>query len=108
MASAAVYFQPTTYEAFGFAIAEAMACGTPVLSTSVGAVPELVGDCGVLLPAGTDPESYSAALLELLYDPQREWLGARGRKRIERDFSHHARRRVVADALATVATGTRR
>ena len=102
MTSAAVYFQPTLYEAFGVAMAEAMACGAPVLSNAVGAVPEVVGDCGVLLPSGSTPEAYADALVKLLHDPHRERLGERGRERVNREFSHRARRRVVEEALAVV------
>lgn len=43
---------PTLYESFGSAIAEAMMCGTPVVSTNVGAVPETVGPGGVLVDYG--------------------------------------------------------
>jgi glycosyltransferase involved in cell wall biosynthesis len=41
-----LYSQVSRYEGFGLAIAEAMACGAPVLVSSAGAVPEVVGDCG--------------------------------------------------------------
>lgn len=43
---------PTSYESFGSAIAESMMCGTPVISTKVGAVPETVGPGGVLVDYG--------------------------------------------------------
>jgi len=102
MAGATVYFQPTDYEAFGMASAEAMACGAPVLSNAVGAVAEVVGDSGVLLPRGAGPEAYAAALLSLLNDPQRSVLGAQARDRAQRLFSHHARRNVVEQALDAV------
>jgi glycosyltransferase involved in cell wall biosynthesis len=41
-----LYSQVSAYEGFGLATAEAMACGAPVLVSAVGAVPEVVGDCG--------------------------------------------------------------
>lgn len=40
------YVQPTLYEGFGLAIAEAVACGCPVITSSRGAVPEVVGGFG--------------------------------------------------------------
>jgi len=40
------YVQPTLYEGFGLAIAEAVACGCPVITSSRGAVPEVAGDFG--------------------------------------------------------------
>lgn len=42
-----LYCQVSRYEGFGVAIGEAMACGAPVLVARVGAVPEVVGDCGL-------------------------------------------------------------
>ena len=49
-----VYVTPTQYETFGYTILEAMACGCPVISCRVGAVPELIEDGvhGVLVPFG--------------------------------------------------------
>ncbi len=46
MQSCDLYAQVSRYEGFGVATAEAMACGAPVLVSRVGAVPEVVGDCG--------------------------------------------------------------
>lgn len=43
---------PTKYESFGYVLAEAGICGTPVVSTRVGAVPETVGEGGVLVDYG--------------------------------------------------------
>ncbi|MFA4819923.1 MAG: glycosyltransferase family 4 protein [Candidatus Aenigmatarchaeota archaeon] len=47
-----VLIAPTVYESFGCTIAEAMMCGTPVVSTRVGAVPETVGKGGFLVNYG--------------------------------------------------------
>jgi glycosyltransferase involved in cell wall biosynthesis len=52
-----------TAETFGLAAAEAMAAGVPVVASRVGALPELVGDAGVLVPAG-DPTALAAALTQ--------------------------------------------
>jgi glycosyltransferase involved in cell wall biosynthesis len=98
---ASVYVQPTDYESFGLAIAEAMACGVPVVSHAVGAVPEVVGDAGRLLPAGTGPDQLAAAILDVMEGAGRE-LGGRGRRRIQQRFSIRRRREDVAAALAQV------
>lgn len=65
--AATVYLAPTQYETFGYTILEAMACGCPVVSCEVGAVPELIQDGynGVLVPFG-EVESLAAAVASLL------------------------------------------
>lgn len=45
---AAVYFDPSLFEGFGLQVAEAMACGLPILASNVTSLPEVVGDAGIL------------------------------------------------------------
>ena len=52
MNSMDILVAPTKYESFGYVLAEAGMCGTPVVSTRVGAVPETVGDGGSLVDYG--------------------------------------------------------
>ncbi|WP_237058571.1 glycosyltransferase family 4 protein [Microbulbifer sediminum] len=86
-ASASMVVCPSLYEGFGLPAGEAMACGTPVISSDGGALPEVVGDAGLLVPAG-DSEALATAITELLGDPTlRADLSKRGRVRIEREFS---------------------
>lgn len=87
----AIYLQPSKYEGFGVAIAEAMACGAPVISTNSGEVANVVGDSGILVK-NCDPESVNNELCRLLSDPgQRKLLAIRARNRIEKYF-HVGRR----------------
>ena len=78
---------PSLYEGFSLPAVEAMACEVPLVATSAGALPEVVGDAGVLVPPG-DSEAMAAALLRLLEDePLRRTLGAGGRRRALAQFS---------------------
>jgi len=85
-AQAAIAVVPSVYEGFGLPAGEAMACGVPVVSTDGGALPEVVGDAGVIVPV-KDVDALVAAIDALLQDPvKREELGERARKRIEENF----------------------
>jgi glycosyltransferase involved in cell wall biosynthesis len=75
---AEVFVYPSTYEGFGLPPLEAMACGTPVITTAVSAMPEHVGDAGVLVPPGDDHE-LAQALQRVLEDPHlRQELASKG------------------------------
>jgi len=65
---AALFTSPSLFqEPFGLVNAEAMACATPVVGTNRGGVPEVLGNCGILInPENT--EEYAAALSRLLSD----------------------------------------
>lgn len=87
LASAEIASVPSLYEGFSLPAVEAMACGTPLVASRAGAIPEVVGDAGVLVPAG-DAERLAAALGELFDDPaRREQLGQAARRRVLEKFS---------------------
>ena len=83
MAASDVFVLPTREEGFGLALAEAQACGIPVVSTTVGPIPQVVSDgaTGMLVPVG-DVSALTAAVVSLLKDAdRRRAMGARGRER---------------------------
>jgi glycosyltransferase involved in cell wall biosynthesis len=55
---------PSIYEGFGFPPLEAMACGTPVITSDSSSLPEVVGDAGLMVPAD-DGVALAAAVCEL-------------------------------------------
>ncbi len=78
---------PSVYEGFGLPAGEAMACGVPVVSTDGGALPEVVGDAGVMVPV-KDSQALAKAIAHLLEDPERRHaLGLAARQRIVERFS---------------------
>jgi starch synthase len=86
---AAVFVCPSIYEPFGLINLEAMACGTPVVATRVGGIPEVVvdGETGWLVPPG-DEAALARALHGALADPARaRRMGEAGRRRVEAHFS---------------------
>ena len=74
-------------ETFGMAAAEAMACGVPVVATSIGGIPEVVGEAGKLCPP-RDAEALAESLRWLLLNPNiAEDLGEKGQQRIKENFT---------------------
>lgn len=86
-ARATICVTPSLYEGFGLPAAEAMSCGAPVVVTDGGALPEVVGDAGVVVPRG-DSAALARAIAALLDDPARRAdLGAAARQRARTAFS---------------------
>ncbi len=106
LSAATTFVCPSVYEPLGIVNLEAMACGTPVVGSGTGGIPEVVthGEVGTIVPIeqvtdGTgepiDPQKFvsdlAAALTEMVSDPQRaRELGRAARKRVEDHFSWEA------------------
>jgi len=67
---ARLFVYPSLYEGFGLPPLEAMACGTPVITSNVSSLPEVVGEAGLMV-APTDIEALAQAIVELLSDSYR-------------------------------------
>jgi glycosyltransferase involved in cell wall biosynthesis len=80
--AADVFVLATMQETYGMAVAEALARGLPVVSTSTGAIPDLVGhDAGLIVPPG-DTEALTAALSLVLGRPHLRARLAEGARRV--------------------------
>lgn len=85
-AEACIAVVPSVYEGFGLPAGEAMACGVPVVSTDGGALPEVVGDAGLVVPAKS-VVGLVDAIDDLLQNPEkRDQLAVAGRQRIVEKF----------------------
>ncbi len=86
-AQAAAAVIPSLYEGFGLPAGEAMACATPVISTTGGALPEVVGKAGILVPPA-DTDALVTAILRVLDHPDEAYrMGQAGYKRVHRNFT---------------------
>ena len=81
---ATVFAYPSLYEGFGLPVLEAMACGTPVLTSNVSSLPEVAGEAALLV-SPTDVGSLSTGLRALLEsDSLRATMSARGTRHAAR------------------------
>jgi len=89
---ATVFICPSLSEPFGIVNLESMACGTPVIATKVGGIPEAVQDnkTGILVQQN-DPKELAEAIQSLLEDAKlRKRFGDDGRRWVEKNFSQKA------------------
>ena len=102
-ARADVFALPTLGDCSPHALLEAMAAGLPVVTTRVGAIPEIVGDAGVLTAPG-DLEALTAALDKLTSsEAERDRRGRAARARAEARFDAARNARRLLDVMRAVS-----
>jgi glycogen synthase len=118
---AELFVCPSIYEPFGIINLEAMACGTPVVASAVGGIPEVVvhGETGLLVPVEQMTEApfepldadkfareLAAAINELMRDePRRRKMAEAARCRVEEHFSWTAIAKKTADLYGEACSG---
>jgi|GEM_PF-656011 len=91
---AAAFLFPSLAEGFGMPNLEAMACGCPVITSNVFAIPEVVGDAAMVLKNPLDADALALTIWRVVYDaPLRERLIDRGLERVKQfDWDESARK----------------
>ncbi|HKV26032.1 MAG TPA: glycosyltransferase [Candidatus Acidoferrum sp.] len=100
--AADIFVIPSLQEAFGQTALESMACGTPVVGSDAGGIPELVRDgvTGLLFPAG-DPRALAEALGRLIEsEGLRAAMGAEARRMAMREYSIEIQARRYSELYA--------
>jgi glycosyltransferase involved in cell wall biosynthesis len=108
LASADIFVLPSHNEGLPVSILEAMGAALPVVTTPVGAIPELVvAETGILVPPGS-AAALATALAELIEHPQmRHRMGQLGRERVEQHFNIERAAASFAGIYRALASGTR-
>lgn len=91
-------------EQYGRVIAEAMACGVPVVGSDSGAIPEVIGSAGLIVPESDTP-ALETALRIALFDGERKRLIQEGMRRAEQELSVQAMSRRLASFYERVLAG---
>jgi glycosyltransferase involved in cell wall biosynthesis len=95
----------TWAEQFGHVLIEAMAAGVPVVGSSSGAIPEVIGEAGLVFPEG-DARALRSQLAALFDDPAlRRRLIERGRARVQRLYTNDRIARAQRDIYRRVLAG---
>lgn len=106
-ASAKLYLQPSYFEGFGLATAEAMAAGCCAITTDVGETKTVVGDCGTYVEPGNIGQ-LADAIEKLLSDQSLiDDLNSRAQERLQSLFSFGAKKLLFSRILSEIGIGDR-
>src|SRR5262249_26968828 len=96
-------------EQYGRVLAEAMACGKVVVASEAGAYPELIQDCGLIVPQA-DAQALAKTLRQVLLDPSLAGdLGTKAAKRASETLSTDVQARIIEQHLnETISSVTTR
>ena len=87
LGNAQIFILPSYTEGFPNVILEAMALGKPIIATNVGAIPDILQGCGIVIPR-QNVEAIRQKLEELIVDgEQRRRLGAAAREKLKREYA---------------------
>lgn len=101
---ASLYLYPSNLEAFPIPLTEAMACGTPILTSNVNGLKEIAGDAAILMDPN-DTESIADGIAQILSDPNvQETLSRKGLER-SRLFTWDLCAQKTLEVLERVAAG---
>jgi glycosyltransferase involved in cell wall biosynthesis len=102
--AADILLAPSLYEGFGLTVLEAMACGTPVITSDVSSLPEVAGDAAILVDP-IDVKAMSEAVLQLCHNADfRSRLIEKGLLRVH-SFTWRKTAERVAEVYEKVALG---
>jgi len=90
------------HEGFCVPLVEAMAFGKPIIARACGAVPETLGDGGLLLPHDAGPAMYAEALAAVMDDQVHQELAARATRRVSDFQAGHAQSKLLSVLLEVV------
>ncbi len=97
-AAANVFVLPSEWEAFGIVLLEAMACGTPIVASDVGGIPDVVGDIGRIFKYG-DTRALAENIIDILDNEEQEReKSIQGRAKVIEQFTWSA----VVDRLEAI------
>jgi glycosyltransferase involved in cell wall biosynthesis len=110
LAAADLFVLPSLTEALPTVVAEAMAAGLPIVATTAGGIPEMVGHGeAALLVTPADPLALEEAVCRLLANPrQAAAMGRAGRRAVAVRFDIRAQAKALADDYRALAAGGRR